>query len=58
MDLLLGDEVVEGEDEAPVEVALARQRAVVHVRLLRVVRRTFQEPADIGDLQSKHRLSV
>ena len=46
MDLLLGDEVVEGEDEAPVEVALARQRAVVHVRLLRVVGRPLQESVE------------
>ena len=43
MYLLLGDEVVEGVDEAPVEVALARQRAVVHVSLLRVVVRPLQK---------------
>lgn len=37
-DLLLGHQVVEGEDEAPVEVALARQRPVVDVRALAVLR--------------------
>ena len=47
-DLLLRNEVVERVDEAPVEVALPRQGAVVHVSLLRVVVRALQKSVKAG----------
>lgn len=36
-DLLLGHEIIEGIDEAPVEVALSSQGVVVHVSVLLVL---------------------
>ena len=47
-DLLLGHEVLKGVDEAPVEVPLARQRVVVHVRVLLVLLLAFQPPRGGG----------
>ncbi len=44
-DLLLCHEVIEGEDKAPVEVALARQGVIVHVCVLLVLLLPFQPPA-------------
>lgn len=44
-DLLLGHEIVEGVDEAPVEVALSCQGVVVHVRVLLVLLLPLQPPA-------------
>lgn len=44
-DLLLGHEIVEGIDEAPVEVALSSQGVVVHVCVLLVLLLPFQPPA-------------
>ena len=48
-DLLLCGQVLEGEDVAPVEVALARQRAVVDVGLLRVGVGALQPTGKDGD---------
>lgn len=36
-DLLLSHEVIEGEDEAPVEVALAGEGVIVHICVLPVL---------------------
>jgi len=44
-DLLLGHQVVEGVDEAPVEVALARDGVVVHVGVLLVLLLPLQPAA-------------
>lgn len=44
-DLLLGHEIIEGVDEAPVEVALSGQGVVVHVGVLLVLLLPFQPPA-------------
>lgn len=44
-DFLFRYQVVEREQKSPVEVALSRQRPVVYVRALTVIR-TFQPPLD------------
>lgn len=45
-DLLLGHEVIEGEDEAPVKVALTSQGVIVHVCVLLVLLLPFQPPVE------------
>ena len=50
VDLLLGCEVLEGEDEAPVEVPLPGEGAVVHVRRLGILR-TLQPPVHTNNNQ-------
>ena len=46
-DLLLGHQVVEGVDEAPVEVALAGDGVVVHIRVLLVFLLALQPALDM-----------
>lgn len=41
-DLLLSHEVIEGEDEAPVKVALTSQGVIVHISVLLVLLLSFQ----------------
>lgn len=53
-DLLLGHEIIEGIDEAPVEVALSSQGVVVHIGVLLVLLLPFQPPAG-GAVQDKVR---
>lgn len=48
--LLLGHEVIKGEDETPVEVSLTSQGVIVHICVLLVLLLPFQPP--VGCSQS------